>query len=180
MKTEIVSVRSCFYLKELQKNISENYFCVRHRNRRKHYQRFKLLFSELNSRLGSSKLNTYMLEIKFTSHKQYLFGHLFSIKVKDSYRPKYTSSFLTSPNRKDSQTCKSSSYKKAFLQCVCSRGKFLRWMFFVPCHDWKTLFCLKVFRHCEIFSSAILPFSLKQVSWKKSIFYVISTITVQC
>ena len=33
--------------------------------------------------------------MKFTSHKQYLFGHLFSIKVKEeSYRPKYTSSLL--------------------------------------------------------------------------------------
>ena len=46
--------------------------------------------------------------IKFTSYKQYIFGLLFSIKVKDSYRPKYTSSFLICPNINDSQTFKSS------------------------------------------------------------------------
>ena len=60
-----------------------------------------------------------MQEIKFTSHKQYLFGLLFSIKVKeDSYRPKYTSSFLICLNLNDSQTFRSSSCKN-FLPPVC-------------------------------------------------------------
>ena len=126
------------------------------------------------------KLNTYMQKIKFTADKQYLFGLIFSIKLKeDSYRPKYTSSFLICPNLNDSQTFKSSSCKNGFLQCVCYRCNLLRWMFFVPCDNWKTLFFLKVCRYCEIFSTAILSFSLKQVFWKKSVFYVISTITVQ-
>ena len=127
------------------------------------------------------KLNTYMQKIKFTADKQHLFGLIFSIKLKeDSYRPKYTSSFLICPNLNDSQTLKSSSCKKFLLQCVCYKCNLLRWMFLVPCDNWKTLFFLKVCRYCEIFSTAILSFSLKQVFWKKSVFYVISTITVQC
>ena len=56
-----------------------------------------------------------MQKTKFASHKQYLIGLLFSIKVKeDSHRPKYTSSFLICPNLNDSQTFKSSSCKKIF------------------------------------------------------------------
>ena len=73
---------------------------------------------------------------------------------------------------------KSSSYKNGFLQCVCCRCNLLQWMFFVLCDSWKTLFFLKVCRHSEIFSTAILSFSLKQVFWKKSVFYTISTIVL--
>ena len=94
------------------------------------------------------------------------------------YRSKYTSSFLICPNLNDSQTFKSSSCKNGFLQCVYYRCNLLRWMFFVPCDSLKTLFFLKVWSYCEIFSTAILSFSLKQVFWKKSVFYAISTITV--
>ena len=66
-----------------------------------------------------------MKEIKFTSHKQYSFGLLFSIKVKDdSYRPKYTSSFLICPNLNNSQTFKSSSCKNFFLRYVIDATYF--------------------------------------------------------
>ena len=44
-------------------------------------------------------------------------------------------------------------------------------MFFIPCDSWKTLFFLRVCRYCEIFSAAILLFSLKQVFWKTSVFW---------
>ena len=64
-----------------------------------------------------------MQEIKFTSPKHYLFGLLFSIRVKeDPYRPKYTSSLLIYPNVNDSQTFKSSSYQKFFCP-VCVQGQ---------------------------------------------------------
>ena len=63
-----------------------------------------------------------------------------------------------------------------FLQCLCYRCNLLWWMFFAPCDNWKALFFLKVCRYCEIISTAILSFSLKQVFWKKPVFYVISTI----
>ena len=121
-----------------------------------------------------------MWEIKSTSHKQYLFGIFFSVKAKkDSYRPKYTSGFLICLNLNDSQIFKSSSRKNGFLQCVYYRCSLLWWKFFVPCDSWKTLFFLKICRYSEVFSTAILSFSLKQVFWKKSVFYIISTITVQ-
>ena len=105
-----------------------------------------------------------MQETKFTSHKRYLFGLLLSTKVKeDSQRPKNTSSFLICPNLNDSQAFKSNSYKKYFLQRARYRRNLLRCMFFVPCDNWKTLFFLRVFSYCEIFSTAILSLSLKQV-----------------
>ena len=69
------------------------------------------------------------------------------------YRPKYTSSFLICANLNDSQTFKSSCCKNGFLQCVCHRCNLLRsrmlesfllrWMVFVPCDSWKTLFISK-------------------------------------
>ena len=77
--------------------ISENYFCVRHKNRRKQNQHFKLLFFKLNSHLGPSNHIPTCTKIKFASHKQHLFGRLFNYKSKEDskYRPKYTSSFFT-------------------------------------------------------------------------------------
>ena len=153
VKYMIKYIHICIMLKELQNNIGKLFLC-------------------LPKKIG---------EIKFTSHKQYLFGLLFSIKVKeDSYRPKYTSSFLICPNRNDSQTFKSSSYKKNFLQYYfIDANCFYKWVF-APCDNWKMLFFLIFCPYCEIFSTAILLLSLKQVFWKKSIFYSISTTTVQC
>ena len=75
----------------------------------------------------TNRLNTYMSEIKCASHKQYLIGLLVSIKVKeDSYRPKYTSSFLICPNLNDSQTFKSSRCNNVLPQCVCYRCNLVR------------------------------------------------------
>ena len=53
--------------------------------------------------------------------------------------------------------------KKLFLQCVFYTCNLLRWMFFNPCDNWKTLFLIKVCRYFDIFSKAILLISLKQV-----------------
>ena len=58
----------------------------------------------------------------------------------------------------DSQIFKSSSCKRLFLQSECYRCNLLRWMFFVPCDNWKLLFFLKVCRYCDIFSTVILSF----------------------
>ena len=65
---------------------------------------------------------------------------------------------------------------KLFLQRLCYRYNLLWWMFLVPCDNWKMLFFLKVCRYCEIISTLTLSFSLKQMFWKKSVFYVISTV----
>ena len=57
--------------------IRENYFCVHHKNRGKHNQRFELLFFQLKFTLWHIKLNMYISKIEFSSHKQYLFGRLY-------------------------------------------------------------------------------------------------------
>ena len=84
--------------------------------------------------------------------------------------------FFDLPNLNDSQTFKSSSSKKFFLQCVCYRNNL---SVFCSCDNWKTLFFLKVCCYCKIFSTPILSFSLRQMFLKKSIFSIISTITLQ-
>ena len=63
------------------------------------------------------KLNTFMQEIKFASHKQYLTGLLFSIKVKEnSYRTKYTlfNFFNLSESKPAHKPSKAATAKKFF------------------------------------------------------------------
>ena len=92
---------------------------------------------------------------------------------------------LLCSNQNDSQTFKSSSCKKHFLQCVCYRCNLLRWMFFISCGSWKTLLLIKVCRQFATLLTAILLLFLKQVFCKKSVFYVFYlhspiVITVKC
>ena len=95
-----------------------------------------------------------MQDIKFSSHKQYFFSLLLSTVVKEGlYRPKYTSSFLICPNVNNLQTFKS------FLQCVCYRCNLLRWMLFVSCDNWKTLFSQPGLNHGNLRFSLVSRFS---------------------
>ena len=73
--------------------------------------------------------------------------------------------------RTNSQTLKSSSCKKHFLQCVCYRHNLLLLMFLILFGNWKSLYFVKVCNYFEIISAAILWLSLKRVFWKKSVFY---------
>ena len=52
-------------------------------------------------------------------------------------------------------------------------------MFFIPCDSWKTLFFLRVCCYCEIFSTAILSFSLKQVFFQPSLLAFFETIVLK-
>ena len=45
----------------------------------------------------------------------------------------------------------------------------------ILCDNWKTLFSIKVYLYSEVFLTAMLLISLKQVSWKKWIFYTLSS-----
>ena len=121
------------------------------------------------------KLSTYMLEMKYTSDKQYLFGLHFYMKVtEDSYRATYTWSFLICPIRTTHKPSKVAAAKKFFLEwCICWRCNLLRWMCFVPCGNWKTLLFLKVFHQCEIFSTVIFPVFFKQV-FERSPYFTLS------
>ena len=64
--------------------------------------------------------------------------------------------------------------KKNFLQRVFYWYILLRWIFFIQCNNWKTLFFIKVYRYSKVFLMAMLLLSLKQVSWNKYIFYRLS------
>ena len=94
--------------------MTENCFCFRHKNSRKHKEHSKLLYFKLNSHFGKSN---YLQEIKFTSHKQYLFGRLFSRNANKTYTDQSTLQvFFLCIKRNDSQTFKSSSRKKLFVR----------------------------------------------------------------
>ena len=92
--------------------MTKTYFCVRHKNKRKHIQHLKLLWH--------IRLNIYMQEIKFTSHKQDVLGCLCSIKAKKAHTDQSTLHvLLLCSNQNNSQTSNSSSCKNIFLHCVC-------------------------------------------------------------
>ena len=59
--------------------------------------------------------------------------------------------FLLCLKRNHPQTFKSGSCKNRFPQCVCYLYNLFRWMFFIPCDNWKTLLFMKVYRYSEIF-----------------------------
>ena len=87
-------------LRELQ-IITKIYFCIRHRNRQKHNHYFNL--------------NIYIWKSKFTSHKQYLFGLVFSGNAKKTHTEQSILQFsLLCLKRSDSQSFKSSNCKENF------------------------------------------------------------------
>ena len=53
---------------------------MRHKNRRKANEHSKLIFLKINTHFGTLKI--YIKKTNFTSHKQYLFGPLFSRNAK--------------------------------------------------------------------------------------------------
>ena len=142
-----------------------SYFCVHHKNRRKRNQ---------NVKHWQIQLNISMQQIKFTSHKQYLFGRLSSGNPKKTHTDQsiLQASFFNL-KRNDSQTA-----KKLLSSLHTIDTNLLRWMLFIPFDNWNSILFVKVCRHFEILSTPILQLSLKQVFWKKSVFYVISTISL--
>ena len=113
--------------------ISVNYICVRHKNRRKHNQHFKLLFFKINLHFGTSEyISTYgkldLLPINsiflvFPSRERQ--RRLMQTKV-------YYKLPLFSLQRSVSQTFKSSSCKNIFSRRVYHWYNLLQWIIFVP------------------------------------------------
>ena len=74
--------------------MTDNYFCIRHKNRRKHNQHFKLLFFKLNSHFETSnetskyrKLNLLLINSIYLT--------ISSLEMqRQPDRPKYTTFFL--------------------------------------------------------------------------------------
>ena len=81
------------------------------------------------------------METKFSSHKRYLFGLVFSRNAKKTHTDQsILPTFLLSLKRSVSKTLEKSSCKKVFPKCVFYGSNLLRWVFFIPCHNWKTFF----------------------------------------
>ena len=110
---------------------------------------------------------------KFSSHKHYLFGLLFSRNAKKTHiNQSILLTFLLCLKRNVSLALKSSSCNKAFPKCVYHGYNLLRWMFFIPCDNWKTFFLYKLIVAQKFGVTGMLLRSLKQVFWKKSRFHI--------
>ena len=134
----------------------------------------KLLFFTINLHFATSN---QMFTYRKASHKQYLFRLLTTRNAKKTWTDQsIPRAFLLCLKRNDPQTFKSGSCKNPFLQCVRYWYNLLQWMFFILYDNWKTLLIMKNNRYSEIFVSAMLLLSLKEVR----ILCVISTITVWC
>ena len=84
----------------------ENYFCVRHKNRRKYKQNFKLLFFKLNSHFGpSNEIYKYRKLNLFPINNIYLIVSYLEIQSTLHF-------FLLCLKRNGSQTVKSTSCEK--------------------------------------------------------------------
>ena len=107
---------------------------------------------------------------------------LFSLKIQRRViYTRHTTFFSICLKRNDSQTFKRSNCKSFFFSSVyfivtsCSNK-----CFFIPCDKSKTLFFMKVYRYLDVPSATMFLYSLKQMIWKKFVFYFkISAINVQ-
>ena len=150
-----------------------NYFYVRHKNRRKQNQHFKLLFFKENLHFGTSEqISTYrklnLLSIKsiylvFSSQERQ--RRLIQTKV-------YYKLFCSIWKETSHKPLKVAAAKKIFPKCVIIDK---------TCFDECILFCVITGRHyslckCSVtqrFGAVVMLLrSLKQMFWKRSAFYV--------
>ena len=155
-----------------------NKFCVRHKNRQKHNQHFKLLFFTIINLhfVTSNQISTYRkVNLPLTS-SIYLVFYLRKCK-EDSNRPRYTTRFYFAWNETTHKPLKAAVRKTLFPVCMLlvklvpmNHGTIL-----IPCDNLKTLTILfmKVYRYSEVFSTAMLLVSLKPVFWKGSLFHAL-------
>ena len=155
--------------------MTENYFCVHHKNKPKHNQHFKLAFQLLGFKLNSHfrtsnyisacrKLNLLLINsiCLVVSSLEMQRG----LNKPKNYKAKYSDQstlqvFSLCLKRNNSQTYKSSSFEKIFLQCACYRYNLLRVIFLILFDSWKILFFVNVCCYFEILPAAILQLSLK-------------------
>ena len=92
-----------------------------------------------------------MWKTAFSSHKQYLFGFHFTRNEKRAHTDQsILQNILLCLKRNFSQIFKSSSCKKVFLKCVYHGYNLLRWMFSIPCDNWKTLIFIQISRYPDV------------------------------
>ena len=151
----------------------ENYFCGGHKNNWKHIQHFKLLFFKLNLYFDTSKYiyscrklnlllvnSTYLIVSALLKQRRRIqtkvhFKFCYSVRIGTTQKP-----------------LKIAVAKKISSNMYVIDETSLQWMFPIPCGNWKTLLLTKVCRYNEILSTAKFMLSLKQVFWKKSVFYI--------
>ena len=133
--------------------INENFFCVRHKNRRKRNQHFKLLFFTINLHFViSNKTFAYRkLSLPLTSSTSLDF-----LPLKMQKRLKQTQSLrhvsLLCLKRNNPQTFKCGSCSVAPFSPACmSLVQLVSINVFILCDNWKTLLFIKVNRYSEIF-----------------------------
>ena len=125
----------CFFERNYE-IITENYFCVCCKNKRKHIQCFKLLFLKPNFHFDASNWistcrksnlllvnSTYLIVSTLLMQRRFMqtkvrFKFCYSVRIEITHIPS-----------------KVVAVKKFFPQCVCYRCNLLRWMFFIPCGD---------------------------------------------
>ena len=168
----MTNFRNVLYLKELR-NCNQKLFLCPPQKEVTTQQTFQTAIFLNKCTLTLIKLNIYMKKTKFKSHKQYLCCVLFSGNVETNIQTKMYYIFLAlSLKRNGSQTFKCSSSNKPFLQCICYWYNLLRQKcFFILCDNWKTLFFIKIIAALRAFPAAMFPRSLREVVWKRSIFY---------
>ena len=149
--THFSTIKTFRTLRELQ-IITKICFCVRHKNRRKHNHYFNL--------------NIYIWKSKFTSHKQYLFGLVFSGNAKKTLQSKVYYNFLYSVWKEATHIAsKVAIAKNIFLQFVFSLYNLLQKKFFIPLDNWKILFWTKICFYPKVRCNYHVVQPWKQVLW---------------
>ena len=83
---------------------------------------------------------------------------------------KHAKNFLTLSEKTISQTFKSSSCKSLSQVCV-PLYNLLRWMFFIPCDNWKTLFFIQIYCYIEVWYNRHVDAFFKGTVLKE-VFYI--------
>ena len=149
--------------------ITVNYFCVRHKNRRKHNQHSKLLFFKNNLHSGiSDEIWTYgKLHFLFIN-SIYLVSCSVEMQRRVTQTKVYYNLFYSVWKETSTNLSKVAAVKTVFPKCVYHWYNLLRSMFFIPCDN----FFIQIYRYPRFGATAILLRSLKQVFWKKSVYCI--------
>ena len=135
--------------------INESYFCVLHKNRRKHNQHFRTAVFHKKFTLCQIKPNIYIQKTKFASHKEYLFCVLTCRNAKKTQTDQSIPLvFLFCLETNNWQTFKSDSCKKPFSPVCTLLVKLalmnifysmwwlddnFSWKFIVLCYFWSAM-----------------------------------------
>ena len=99
-------------------------------------------------------LKIYTRKTKFPFQKQNVFCILFTRNTKKTRTDHSILTFFSLSELRNVYL-KCNSYKKVSLKCEYLWYNSLRWMFFVPCDNWKALFFTQIYRY-PFFETSVL------------------------